>query len=172
MKHRDIQPAHEESVIDSFSEFLMQQGIRLEVIDRPDPPDARVKLNNELCWLEITDAFQNKELARSITTYAAEDKTHVPYNGDLMIEPDQAACETVQEVILKKYNKNTMKSLFRLRGQGILLVGIYTSLTSPKEIIERAESDLLKKIADKAPIFKSIYLYENTSNGHRFIKLL
>ena len=80
-------------------------------------------LDDEQSWIEITDAFQNTEWAISITSYAAEDKSHQPYKRGVICEPDQAACEKVKEVILKKYDKGIMNNLLSANGQGILLVG-------------------------------------------------
>jgi len=172
MKHREIQSAHEQSVLESFNKYLGNQGISLVIVERPDPPDAIVKIDNANCWVEITDAFQSEDWAKSITSYAADDKTHQAYQRSVMYEPDSEACEKVKEVILKKYDKNSMNRLLNQHGQGILLVGAYTPLTSPKEIIEQGSQFILEEISRKAPVFKSIYLYRNTSIGHSFAKLL
>ncbi|WP_139249147.1 MULTISPECIES: hypothetical protein [Halomonadaceae] len=172
MKHRDIQPAHEKSVLDSFGGYLLAQGINLTVIDRPDPPDAIVNLDGKRSWIEITDAFQSADWAKSITSYAAEDKTHVSYKRGLITEPDQQACSQVKEVILKKYRKGTMKQLMQSYGQGILLVGSYTPLTMPEEIIDQAGVSINTELSQESSIFSSIYLYRNSESGHVFSQLL
>ena len=171
MKHRDIQPAHEESVLNSFSRHLKTQGVDLIIINRPDPPDAIVSLNGKSSWIEITDAFQSSDWAESMTSYAAEDKTHKPYARKLIYEPDLEACEKVKEVIMRKYVKNTMKELMENSGSGILLVGAYTPLTLPEEIIKQAGNSIFAAIAQEEPIFNSIYLYRNSEHGHVFSKL-
>jgi hypothetical protein len=51
-------------------------------------------------------------------------------------------------------------------------VGAYTPLTSPEEIIEQAGEFILAEIASKAAVFKSIYMYRNSSTGHAFALLL
>ncbi|WP_417560278.1 hypothetical protein [Marinomonas sp.] len=172
MKYRDIQSAHELSVLNSFGSYLSEQGQLLIVVDRPDPPDAIVKINNESCWVEITDAFQSSDWARSLTSYVADDKAYQPYQSRLICEPDNEACEKVREVILKKYDKNSMNSLLNQYGQGVLLVGAYTPLTSLEEIIELAGESILFELASRSSVFKSIYLYRNSSEGHVFAKLL
>jgi benzoyl-CoA reductase/2-hydroxyglutaryl-CoA dehydratase subunit BcrC/BadD/HgdB len=90
----------------------------------------------------------------------------------LICEPDREACERIREVILKKYDKSTMKSLLRSQGQGILLVGVYTPLTSPEEIIEQAGNSIRAEITGLNSIFRSIYFYQNTESGHSFTELL
>ena len=69
MKHRDIQATHEESVLNSFKNFLSTQDLELDVVDKPDPPDAIVQLAGMVTWIEITDAFHDANWARSITSY-------------------------------------------------------------------------------------------------------
>ena len=176
MKHRETKSAHEESVLDSFVSYLDAQGQFLQIVERPDPPhhapDAIVKIDEHKFWIEITDAFQSTDWARSMFSYAADDKTHQPYKSRLICEPDQEACGKVQEVILKKYRKSTMGELLSRYGQGILLVGAYTPLTSPEEIVEQTRENILTEISNLKPIFQSIYLYRNTQTGHAFTKLL
>lgn len=173
MKLRELQSAHEKSVVESFGSYLNEHGITLKVIKRPDPPDAIVNIDDEECWIEITDAFQSDELAKSITTYAADDKPHQPYKSSVICEPDELACVKVREVILNKYHKQSMKNSLNQYGQGILLVGVYTPLTSPEEIIEQLGDSILAEIASMTKIFKSIYLYRNAApTGHKFLRLL
>lgn len=172
MKHREIQSAHEQSVLYSFGAYLAGRGVSLEVVDRPDPPDAIVKIDGKDCWIEITDAFQSSDWARSLTSYAADDKSHQPYQSRVIYEPDSQACDKVKEVILKKYEKSSMNGLLSQYGQGILLVGSYTPLTTPEEIIEQAGEAILTELASKTAVFSSIYLYRNTATGHSFTKAL
>ncbi|WP_346839928.1 hypothetical protein [Microbulbifer sp. SAOS-129_SWC] len=172
MKHRDIQPAHEESVLNSFKSFLEDSGTSLTVLDRPDPPDAMVTIGDENSWVEVTDAFQSPDWAESLTSNAADDKIHKPYQRRVICEPDRQACEAIKEVILKKYRKKSMKGLHSKYGPGVLLVGAYTPMISPEEIIEQSRSEILSEIVSMSPIFEFIYLYRNSHDGHVFYKLL
>lgn len=171
MKHREIQPAHEESVLKSFGEHYLHQGRILKVVDRPDPPDAVVKIDNEICWIEITDAFQSSDWAQSMTSYAADDKVHKPYQSRIIYDPDQGACEKVREVIIKKVQKKSLNDVAAKLGKGILLVGCYTPLTTPQEIIELAKTSIIEELTGEPDIFKSIFLYANIQNGHVFTQL-
>ena len=49
-----------------------------KVISKPEPPDAIIAINGSTTWIEITDAFFSRELAESITTHVADDKSHKP----------------------------------------------------------------------------------------------
>tara|TARA_B100000678_G_C18218330_1_gene506147 strand:+ start:1807 stop:2298 length:492 start_codon:yes stop_codon:yes gene_type:complete len=159
-------------VLNSFGDYLLVQGVSLTVIDRPDPPDAIVEICGKQSWIEITDAFQSANWARSITSYAAEDKAHVPCKGVRIVDPDQQAFSQIKDVIINKYHKNTMKKLMHSNGQGILLVGVYTPLTMPEEIIEQAGASIKYEISQETPIFSSIYLYRNSESGHVFSQLV
>lgn len=172
MKHRDIQPAHEIAVLESFKIFLLKEGKILQILSRPDPPDAIVDIDGNTTWIEISDAFQNGEWARSITTYAAEDKVHIPGGTGLTLEPDKASVSIVTKVILNKYDKKSMSSIMAQRGPGILLVGLYTPMTFPEEVIEQAGHEILEAISSRTQIFGDIYLYRNSFNNHLFYKLL
>lgn len=174
MKRRDLQQAHEAAVLDSFSEYCRQRGIIVDIMERHDPskaPDARVIINALPSWIEITDAYQDRLWAQSITTYAASDMPHKPRPSTVVINPDELAYERVREVILKKYEKETIRKEYEERGKGILLVGIYTPLTSSEEIFKGASESILSMISRQDPIFSEIYLYQNTTNGHDFLPL-
>lgn len=171
MKHREIQPAHEESVLKSFGLYYCRQGGSFKVVGRPDPPDALVEIDNERCWIEITDAFQSSHWAQSITSYAADDKVHRPYQSRVIYEPDREACEKVREVIIKKVQKKSLNDVAEKLGKGILLVGCYTPLTTPQQIIYLAKASITEELIGKPNIFKSILLYANTPDGHVFTQL-
>ncbi|MDP5138738.1 hypothetical protein ORJ04_22590 [Rheinheimera baltica] len=172
MKHRDIQPAHEIAVLESFKIFLSKEGKTLRILSRPDPPDAIADIDGNTTWLEISDAFQNSEWARSITTYAADDKVHIPGGHGSTLNPDEASISIVTKVILNKYDKKTMNSIMAQYGPGILLVGLYTPMTFPEEVIEQAGPGILEVISSRTQIFRAIYLYRNSFDSHLFYKLL
>lgn len=172
MKYRDLQPAHEKSVLNSFKQFLLSKDQVLTILNQPDPPDALIQLNGKPGWIEITDAFQNIGWAKSITSYAADDKPHQPYNRGTLYEPDMEAVNEVCTVILKKYQKETMKNLLQTYGHGILLVGAYTPLTSIDEIIHMGADLIAKELRNEVPVFGEIYIYQNSVEGHDFAKLL
>ncbi|WP_024592862.1 MULTISPECIES: hypothetical protein [unclassified Pseudoalteromonas] len=82
--HRDLNSTHESAVLDSYKSLLSSQGKVLKIIDRPDPPDAIVKIDGVDTWIEITDAHFSQDTVISITSYAADDKVHIPSKGGLV----------------------------------------------------------------------------------------
>ena len=78
IKRNQLKKAHESSVLKSFIGYRKTLKTNIEIIEKPDPPDAIVTIDGNKKWIEITDAFFNKEVAESITSYVASDKLHKP----------------------------------------------------------------------------------------------
>ena len=104
---RTLQNEHEKAVLNAFQKHLLAQNKDLQIISMPDPPDAIVKLDNQETWVEITDAMFNCDVARSITSYAADDVIHKPAKGGLVVEPTEQCSKVIEEVIEKKLTKRT-----------------------------------------------------------------
>ncbi|OEY67334.1 hypothetical protein [Marinobacter sp. X15-166B] len=157
MKRREIKEAHERSVIRSFKRYLKQQDRMLVVLGYPDPPDARVEIDQQPIWIEITDAFINGDFARSLTSHAADDLPPVP------TEPDGLFVEEVKTVVMKKYEKDSISDIFHRRGPGILLVGLYSPFVGNRErdlIIQ--ELSHLKNTNDGR--FSEIFVYDQAQH--------
>jgi signal recognition particle GTPase len=157
--HRNLQNEHEKAVLNAFKEHLLAQNKNLQIISMPDPPDAIVKLDNQDTWVEITDAMFNSDIARSVTSYAADDKIHKPAKGGLVIDPTEKCSKVIQEVIEKKLVKKTLKDHKDKHGQGILIVG----LNGPFFDISTAYDDLSEEFKEKLKsqdMFTNIYFYE------------
>ena len=65
-----------------------------------------------------------------------------------MVNPDRRAGEIVKEIILKKNNKDSIHKVFLEHGPGILIVGAYTPLTFPEEIIDESGEEKAKELDD------------------------
>lgn len=172
MKRRDIKEEHENSVLNSFIKHCKQKNIVVKVIDKPEPPDTVVDINGKKTWIEITDAFFSNELAESITTHIADDKTHkpVPKEKRFCIEPDEQFSSILESVIVKKYDKGSIGSVYKQYGSGILLVGIINPFSDSKELINTEKQRILEAIKSKEKRFNEIYLYD--VHDHLFQKLL
>ena len=158
MKRRDVKEKHEESVLASFQKFLKSKGIDFTIVEKPEPPDAIILLGNRKSWIEITDAFLNGDLARSITSSTAEDVPHIPATKNVVLNPDELFIEKVREVVSKKYDKESISHVFKQYGSGILLVGLYSPFVGEKEMLEIISTVRdIKNENDKR--FEKIYLY-------------
>lgn len=166
--HRDLNSTHESAVLGSYKNLLSSQGKVLEVIDRPDPPDAIVKIDGVDTWMEITDAHFSQETAISITSHAADDKVHIPSKGGLVVDPDSITNERVESAIKAKLQKKTMQSIAISNKPGILLVGLYGPFFDIFEV-ESNFSDEFKALLKAQNIFSSIYVYQTCSqNVHKY----
>src|SRR5688572_24827544 len=99
VKRRDLKGVHEEAVLRQFKAYLEDDGRHLEILDRPEPPEAIADLDGERTWIEVTDAFLDKDHAIGLTSYASEDVDHVPDDGRLVIEPDATFSSVLHAVI-------------------------------------------------------------------------
>ena len=75
LRHQQIKEQHELSVIASFISFLSTEGKDVQLIARPDPPDAIVIINGHKTWVEITGAYFSEEVAKRITASTANNKS-------------------------------------------------------------------------------------------------
>lgn len=172
MKRAEVKDAHENSVLNSFGEHCENCGNTVKVISKPEPPDAIISINGNTTWVEITDAFFSPELAESITTHVADDKTHkpVPKEKRFSIEPDEQFSSVLESVIVKKYDKGSIGNVYNQYGSGILLVGIINPFSDAKELINTEKQRILEAIKSKEKRFNEIYLYD--VHDHIFHKLL
>ena len=172
MNRSELKDAHEESVLESFKNRAASLNKIIEIISKPEPPDAIVTINGDKTWIEITDAFFNNELAESITTHAADDKLHKPVLREKRsaIDPDEQFSNVLKSVILKKYEKNSIGNVYKKYGSGILLVGIVNPFSTAKELVASEKETIIEAIKLKEQRFNEIYLYD--VNGYTFYKLL
>ena len=162
MKRREVKEKHEQAILDSFQRYIENKGKSFEVLDRPEPPDAIVLIDKEKVWIEITDVFLSKKLAESITSYVAEDIPHRPISrkNRFVIEPHRSFSTILIDVILKKYTKCSIGSVFRDNGSGILIVGINTPFANASELAIKEKDTVIFAINNYEPRFHTIYFYD------------
>lgn len=172
MKRNEIKDVHEDSVLESFRKYSASLNKIIEVISKPEPPDAIITINGNTTWIEITDAFFSPELAESITSHVADDKTQkpIPKEKRFCIGPDEQFSSVLESVIVKKYDKGSIGNVYKQYGSGILLVGIINPFSDAKELIDTEKQRILEAIKSKEKRFNEIYLYD--VHDHIFHKLL
>lgn len=162
MKRNEIKNAHENSVIDSFKKYSDSLGNIIEVIRKPEPPDAIITINGNPSWIEITDAFFSRELAESITTHIADDKEHkpVPNEKRFCIDPDGKFSSVLESVIVEKYDKQSIGKVYERLGGGILLVGVINPFSGAQDLVNTEKQKIEEVVRSKEPRFKEVYLYD------------
>lgn len=172
MNRNEVKDEHENTVIESFKKYCESLEQTFKVISKPEPPDAVVSINGCTTWIEITDAFFSRELAESITTNVADDKSHkpVPKEKRFCIEPDEQFSATLESVIVNKYDKASIGNVYKKYGCGILLVGIINPFSGAEDLANTEKDKILEAVKSKEKRFNVIYLYD--VHDHMFHKLL
>ena len=146
-----------------FKAHLESHGSRLNMLDRPEPPEAICELNDKRTWIEITDAFLDRDHAIGLTSFASDNMDHVPDDRRLVIDPDAMFSSVLHADIEAKYDKASMQKVAEAEGPGILLVGIFTPFVTAEAVAHDEADSVAILIASKAvPVFGSIYAYEGT----------
>lgn len=171
VNRRELKNAHEKAVLRQFSTHLENENSCLEILERPEPPEAIVEINGERTWIEITDAFLDQDHAIGLTSGAADDMEHIPDDRRLIADPDSTFSSVLHAVIGAKYDKTSMHSVAADLGPGILLVGVFTPFTTAKSVSCDEAVAIASLVSKKSiQVFDSIYVYEGT--GERTFHLL
>lgn len=159
MKRSEVKEIHEDSVLKAFKILSESNGNVVEILSKPEPPDAVITINGKETWVEITDAFITSEHARSITSSISEDKEWIQSKPGL-INVDNFN-ETLRGVIQEKYSKKSIQQVCNERRSGILIVGCFSPFHYP---IQENLEELIVIIKDintsNDQLFSEIYLYD------------
>lgn len=167
LNRRDLKHEHESAVLHAFKAHLQAHGVSLEILGKPEPPDAIVKLNGERTWIEITDAFLDEAYAISLSAGASHQPKYPSGTPRLVYNPDETFSRVFHAVIEAKYDKATMRAIAAHQGPGILLVGIFTPFATARTVAQD-EAVRIERLASSKPlqIFESIYAYDGTGQRH------
>lgn len=161
VNRRELKSIHEEAVLQHFKAHVEAQGRSLNVLDRPDPPEAIVEIDGRNTWIEITDAFLDERHAIGLTSSVCDDVEHRPDSGRLIVAPDESFSSALHVVIEAKYDKASMHKVSAKLGPGILLVGVFTPFTTAAEVAKDEAGAIAKLIFSKQEkIFEKIYVYD------------
>lgn len=163
VSRRDLKYIHEEAVLSCFKAHIESGGSTLEILDRPDPPEAIVDLDGVRTWIEITDAFLDTPHAIGLTSGASDDVEHVPDSRRLIMSPDDTFSHVLHSVIASKCHKKSMRSIAVTHGPGILLVGVFTPFTTAEEVAHDEAADVVALLEGMPrQVFEIIYVYDGT----------
>lgn len=125
MKSRaEIQDAHELAVLAAgLAEHNRFHGLVLQLVSRPDPPDAVLSDGSTTTWMELTDAFFSQAWARDLSSFNST-KGHEPMSKGMYMDMDNQFAKNFCELLVKKANKFSYLPLLQQHGPGILVVGL------------------------------------------------
>lgn len=166
MNRREIQNKHEQAVLAGFADYQTSQGRTLKVIARPDPPDAIVTIDGKKTWIELTNAYFSQSVAKSITSFAADEMEHMPVPLDErnVLNPSDQVHEVLEKVIVRKYDKKSIGSVYHTHGGGILLVGLYGPFFDPSGVsgvVDSEKARLSEVLKTKEPRFDEVFLFSS-----------
>lgn len=164
----NLKNQHESAVLVKFGNYLNQNGHSFELLEQPDPPDAIVKIDGQITWIEITDAYLNHEFAESITTFAHPKKLHkpVPHNKRIIVEPDEQFSQIIVNIIQKKFTLPTLQVCYEKYGSGVLLVGMMTPFSDVYNLAINEREKIQKMVKNHMPLFNEIYFYSPWEQGY------
>jgi len=120
----EVKRKHETAVLNAaLTEHNRLHGLALEVVDRPDPPDAILSDGNSTTWLEVTDAFFSPEWAQDLSGFASAE-VHRPMQQVGYAEPDAQIASNFCNLVLRKASKASYAGVISTYGPGILVVGL------------------------------------------------
>lgn len=168
---RELKNVHEEAVLRHFKAHLETQGVYLDILERPEPPEAIVEMDGQRTWVEITDAFLDEQHAIGLTSGACHDTKHIPDDKRLVINPGEMFSAALHSVIEAKCDKASMRAIADAEGPGILLVGVFTPFTTAEEVACAEAASIADLVSEKpSNVFKTIYVYDGY--GQRKFRVL
>lgn len=168
MKSRaEIQEAHELAVLTvGLAEHNRIHGLSLEVISRPDPPDAILSDGSITTWMELTDAYFSEAWARDLSSFSSI-KGHEPMGRGMYIDMDNQLAENFCDLLIKKAKKNSYQAVVQQHGPGILVVGLESPWLDDETINAIDEEWLRRESPDISATFAHVYLRNRNANGNQ-----
>ncbi len=155
---RAIQVSQERFYVNSFIEWLNRtRRSRFEVISEPNPPEAIIKSNKTIRWIEVGSAFWNVDYARDLNTYAALGERHCPMVEGACTGMDSEFASRFVSIVKKKLEKTSYVPVLKEYGQGYLIVPIYypfldrNTVSSMKDLWSQA-------VVSNLNCFRGIYI--------------
>jgi len=117
---------HERFHIENFLEwFNKTYKSDFKVISEPEPPEAIIKSEKTVRWVEISTAFWNSDYAKDLNSYAASNESHIPIRKGPHMNMDSEFSKNFVTVLVKKLEKNSYLNVKEKYGKGYLIIPIY-----------------------------------------------
>lgn len=137
-----------------------------EVISEPEPPEAVIRSNRNLRWVEVVTAYLNADFARDLNSFATEGEAHHSISGKVIVSPDEQFSENFVSVVQSKLEKKTYEQYRDLYGPGYLIVSIQNPFFGEDLLNTISELWQTANINDLG-CFRSIYLTYRQDRDYR-----
>ena len=166
---KKIQGNHELAVLNEFINWLNSQSHgEFKIIERPDPPDAIIKGNGRIEWLEHTDAYRSPEEAQEERSLMTSGEKPFHWKEHSIISPDERIAAIVVNNLYSKLQKDSYKTVYEKYGQGTLILSERDPLfcLNTLDNIKTALSSYFF-VGDRG-YFKQVYLCIRSNGGYFF----
>ena len=120
---KEIQDNHELAALNEFINWLNSQSHEeFKIIERPDPPDAIIKGNGRIEWLEQTDAYRSPEEAQEERSLVTPGEKSFHRKEQPIVSPDERIAAVVLNNLHSKLKKDSYKTVYEKYGQGTLII--------------------------------------------------
>ena len=164
----EVKQAYERYCVEKFITWMnATRRSQFEVIEEPDPPEAIIRSNRTVRWIEIATAFWNNAYAKDLYSRAVGVEVHQPVSPGPYMNMDEALAKRFMRILKKKLTHRPYIPFKERYGQGYLLISIehpfYTDTTL----------DFMREAYHEDPptsdlgCFRSIYLLVQAQNTKR-----
>ncbi|MRV75714.1 hypothetical protein GJ700_28760 [Duganella sp. FT92W] len=166
MKSRaEIKKAHEDAVLRAgLTEHNRLHALKLEVISRPEPPDAILSDGSMITWMEVTAAFFSNEWAKDLSSYNSI-KGHIPMESGLYMGMDKQFAVNFCDLLQQKAGKVSYQPLLKRYGPGILVVSLESPWLDAGTIDEIEEEWTGRGRPAISKTFAHVYLRHRAGGG-------
>ena len=166
---KTIQEAHELAVMTLFTQWLgSHEGIKYELVSRPDPPDGIYRSAVKELWLEVVDVYRSADEGHEERSHATPGEEPFIHREHPIEAPDERTASVLLDVMKKKISKETYRQVSIQYGQGYLICCERDPLfdeSTLDEITERVDVEMDELRDWSKGFFKEVYLYQRPFNG-------
>lgn len=162
-----VKQAHERYQVGLLLKTLnARHGSSYEVISEPEPPEAIIRSNRTVRWVEVVTVYLNADFAKDVNSFATKGEVHHSTSGKLIVAPDEQFSQNFVSVVRAKLEKNTYEKYRDLYGPGYLLISIQNPFFGDSLLSTIGEHWQMSVINDLG-CFRSIYLTYRQERGYR-----
>lgn len=168
MKPREkIQSAHEDAVIEQFlTWYNSKHGTEFKVFDKPQPPDALARDNDQVIWIEHADIYRSWEEAREERSAVTQGETQYDRLEHPIIEPDKRTAAAFVTTINKKLSKSSYEKWYKKYGPGFLI------LTERDPLFDQSTWDCISEELDSFSFDNDKGYFKKVIFGYRSMRSL
>ena len=170
-RRRSIQQQHEQALVRDFLSWLnTRRRWPFTVIAEPNPPEAIIKSARATTWVEVADAYWNREWARHVLSKVTPGETHKPIRPGPHKNMDRQFARSFVDVLSRKLAKRSYVPFRDCYGPGYLVVCEQHPFFDASTIDEMRETWKRDRPTADLGCFRAIYIAHRAGNGRGFLR--